>query len=189
MSALCKIDDCERGAAGRGWCKMHWARWRRHGDPLKTKTNGVDWNAKVPCSVDGCDRLTHAHLLCNMHLIRFQKHGDPSIVLPITGRPLMGLLPKWTAIHKRLSRKLGKASTYACVDCMLVAKEWSYNNADPDELYELMNGTPIAYSLDLDNYDPRCVSCHRKFDGAGAKRERTARGTFAKNRNQERKNS
>jgi hypothetical protein len=187
MAALCKIDDCERGAQARGWCKMHWARWRRNGDPLVVKVCGIDWNAKVPCGVEGCDRITHANLMCGTHLRRFQRHGDASVVLPITGRPLLGQFPKWASIHKRLSRKLGKASIYSCVDCNSPAKEWSYNNADPNELHELMSSTPVAYSLDLDNYDPRCVSCHRKFDGAGSKRERTARGTFAKNLTEGRK--
>lgn len=25
--------ECERPADARGWCKMHWRRWRKHGDP------------------------------------------------------------------------------------------------------------------------------------------------------------
>ena len=30
----CSIDDCDKKAFGRGWCKMHHNRWLRHGDPL-----------------------------------------------------------------------------------------------------------------------------------------------------------
>lgn len=31
----CAIDGCEKIAhGGRGWCPMHWKRWRVHGDPL-----------------------------------------------------------------------------------------------------------------------------------------------------------
>jgi hypothetical protein len=29
----CKIEDCDRDHYGRGWCEMHWKRWKRHGDP------------------------------------------------------------------------------------------------------------------------------------------------------------
>ena len=34
---VCSIEDCDRPAAGRGWCKMHWKRWRKSGDPLAVK--------------------------------------------------------------------------------------------------------------------------------------------------------
>ena len=29
----CSVSLCERTARARGWCKMHYDRWRRHGDP------------------------------------------------------------------------------------------------------------------------------------------------------------
>ncbi len=33
MSA-CSISDCGRGPYCRGWCKKHYDRWYKHGDPL-----------------------------------------------------------------------------------------------------------------------------------------------------------
>lgn len=30
----CCIEGCGRGAAARGWCRGHYQRWRRYGDPL-----------------------------------------------------------------------------------------------------------------------------------------------------------
>jgi HNH endonuclease len=34
MSKLCSIDGCNREHYGRGWCRLHWRRWSRHGDPM-----------------------------------------------------------------------------------------------------------------------------------------------------------
>ena len=31
----CNIDGCEKPRKARGWCNTHWARWRRHGNPLQ----------------------------------------------------------------------------------------------------------------------------------------------------------
>jgi len=29
----CSIDYCTRRRVARGWCNLHWRRWRKHGDP------------------------------------------------------------------------------------------------------------------------------------------------------------
>jgi hypothetical protein len=29
----CSVDGCDRAADVRGWCRAHYKRWRRHGDP------------------------------------------------------------------------------------------------------------------------------------------------------------
>lgn len=31
--SLCSIPGCSKPALARGWCDMHYRRWRRHGDP------------------------------------------------------------------------------------------------------------------------------------------------------------
>ena len=31
----CMIEGCERHATSRGWCGMHYSRWKRNGDPTK----------------------------------------------------------------------------------------------------------------------------------------------------------
>lgn len=35
---LCSIPDCGKPSRKRGWCTAHYARWQRHGDPLKGRT-------------------------------------------------------------------------------------------------------------------------------------------------------
>lgn len=34
MPKICLVDSCERAVVGRGLCRKHYARWKRHGDPL-----------------------------------------------------------------------------------------------------------------------------------------------------------
>jgi hypothetical protein len=42
----CSIPGCGKPVAGRGWCSMHYNRWRKHGDPLTVLPRGAPW--KVP---------------------------------------------------------------------------------------------------------------------------------------------
>jgi hypothetical protein len=32
--STCSIPGCDRKHYGRGWCRRHWKKWRRNGDPL-----------------------------------------------------------------------------------------------------------------------------------------------------------
>lgn len=32
---ICSVDECQSEQHLRGWCRKHYERWRRHGDPLK----------------------------------------------------------------------------------------------------------------------------------------------------------
>jgi hypothetical protein len=38
---ICSVPDCSKAAEKRGWCGMHYYRWRVHGDPLYTKREYV----------------------------------------------------------------------------------------------------------------------------------------------------
>ncbi len=164
----CQFEGCDRPSQARGWCKTHWARWRKHGDPSIVLKVGVDFGVKKPsCEVEGCDRPYHARGCCTKHFRRLQKHGDPLIVGEVLGRPLKGEHPSWAAVHKQLSRERGVAAEYTCVDCSQPAKEWSYDHQAVVELVDAKTGCP--YALDLDRYLPRCVPCHRRFDIAHQK--------------------
>jgi hypothetical protein len=33
IPVTCSIEGCGKSVKGRGWCAMHWRRWRKHGDP------------------------------------------------------------------------------------------------------------------------------------------------------------
>lgn len=57
-NATCSIPDCDRPTLARGWCSMHWQRWKRNGDPNivhapRDKTEAERFWAKVR-KTDGC---------------------------------------------------------------------------------------------------------------------------------------
>lgn len=72
----CAVGECERAAEKRGWCNLHYRRWRRHGDPLVVlkQPNGA---APDHCTVQGCDDPHHARGLCVTHYSRKRRSGDP----------------------------------------------------------------------------------------------------------------
>ena len=108
--ATCKIEDCSDPVSGRGWCSMHWQRWKHNGDPLIVKRRAkqaavcekpdcgepgynrglclshyreVQKAERGPCSLDGCDEPWAARGMCSMHYARFMRTGstdDPKSV-------------------------------------------------------------------------------------------------------------
>jgi len=106
---LCTIPGCGKPHRSRGWCIMHWKRWRKWEDPLKVR------EVRVGCLVDGCDRPHQSNGSCGMHAKRLKRYGDASVVLKVgrkgtplsakidmagpvpEGRPDLGPCHIWTA--------------------------------------------------------------------------------------------
>lgn len=58
--------------------------------------------------------------------------------------------PSVLGMHKRIHRKYGAAKNHKCVDCSKQAKDWSLNGD--------------YYTDKVEDYSPRCRSCHVKYD-------------------------
>lgn len=74
MAKVCSIEGCLKPVRTRGWCNMHYHRWRQHGDPnvvLKVMTDGTR-----PCSVKGCSEHVKGRGLCDTHYHRWRTYGD-----------------------------------------------------------------------------------------------------------------
>lgn len=73
----CSLDDCTSPVYGRGWCKTHWQRWYRTGDPTGIRPGRWDGYERPMCSVDGCAQPAHAKGMCSSHFCRNRRHDDP----------------------------------------------------------------------------------------------------------------
>lgn len=69
---ICSVDGCDNKTNSKGFCKMHYNRFVRHGDPNYTKYREV-------CTISGCNKKHVANGYCGMHNLRFRKYGDPNI--------------------------------------------------------------------------------------------------------------
>lgn len=73
----CSVGGCDREAKTRGWCRMHYLRWYKTGDPTKTRPGRWDGYDRPTCSVEECAQLSHAHGYCTSHYKRWERYGDP----------------------------------------------------------------------------------------------------------------
>lgn len=74
---LCSVEDCTRPVRARGYCSTHWARWRKHGDPLA----GAFQPLPALCEIAGCEKKPHTRrqgvAVCNQHWQMLHKYGAP----------------------------------------------------------------------------------------------------------------
>lgn len=66
--------------------------------------------------------------------------------------------PSALTLHKRLHRRYGKAKWHNCVDCGKQADDWSNDTG--------------KYTDKIEDYSPRCRSCHVKKDFTMKRRNR-----------------
>jgi hypothetical protein len=73
----CSIDGCENPVKGRGWCRVHYLRWYKTGNPLTIRPGRWEGYERPTCSVTDCDGPAHARGFCTIHFPRYRRHGDP----------------------------------------------------------------------------------------------------------------
>lgn len=166
----CSIEECAKPACKRGWCELHYRRWRRHGDPTIVL---VQYRGPETCTIVGCSRPHYGKTFCRLHYDRWVRLGDALAVV----RPKSKGMPEdpcdYSTAHGRVVRRRGVASTHECVDCGGPAQQWSYNKRGEFEFTDLVRGFndrlyEVTFSGNPDDYDPRCRSCHGRFDRSDA---------------------
>lgn len=149
MTKQCGVDGCTRRYRCSGYCGLHYGRMRGTGT-----TDAPPTRATV-CSIDACDRRVAAWGWCALHYYRWKRKGD------VNWQPVQRTDINYAAAHLRIIAARGSASRQKCVDCGGDAREWSYTHEDPNELCDDI-GRP--FSLDINQYVPRCRKCHRRLD-------------------------
>ena len=82
MVAECAVNGCKKPSFCRGYCNMHYSRWRRHGRPGEAKAIREKGRK---CAFVGCDSPSRWVGYCVKHASRLKKYGDPSITSIIIG--------------------------------------------------------------------------------------------------------
>lgn len=179
----CDVDGCDKPARSKKaeLCKMHYHRLYRYGT-LETSRVLVDRGEREPAirrtDLRGvrfgtlvAEEPIGEHWLCRCDCgaMRTTRIGDlrrtgDSNTCGVKANHLSDAID-YNGAHDRVKRLYGPASQHACVGCGSQARHWSYDHADPDERLSVSHPTRgIAFSLDTDHYQPRCVPCHKRFD-------------------------
>jgi hypothetical protein len=151
----CSVDACDKAVVARGWCRTHYMRWKRHGD-----VNTVKRQSGRVCSIEGCGKPHQSRGWCWTHYERWRTHGDP--LFEAEHSQWLGDAVGYAGAHERLRREQGPASSRDCVDCGAPAEHWSLKRDYRGDLKK--NDQDQIWTLDWDDYEPRCVPCHREYD-------------------------
>ena len=76
VQRTCSLEECEKPVRARGWCKMHYQRWVRHGAADYKKLLAKD----QVCKIRSCERTVGDHGgrgWCSKHYSAWADHGDP----------------------------------------------------------------------------------------------------------------
>lgn len=108
----CSVDGCNSDASteaqgARGFCRAHYSRWRRYGDPLAGRAS--PGSPPRPCAVEDCgDDASASGGYCNRHYLRFRKYGDPlGGVHDVHGMARTRLYNIWKGMRGRCGHKRG----------------------------------------------------------------------------------
>lgn len=129
---MCSIDGCGEPFHAKTWCKYHYKRAWKTGDPLtprQPRTPKADAMARRGCSVDGCESLVGsngARGFCPLHYERWKRTGKAgaagSLTMPRTGVCVMDgcgsvvLARGMCRLHRERVRRTGVA-TLSCAYC------------------------------------------------------------------------
>lgn len=158
----CGVLECEKRHHSRGLCQPHYRvlmRRLRGRGPAPTRK---------PCTQSGCEQLAKARELCDTHYRRWRAHGDPGVVLRLVGPEApawRGDVVSYETLHQFIRSSKGSARDLQCTDCPSTAQHWSYvHGCSSESLFRTARGKLWPGCRHLECYQPRCISCHHRYD-------------------------
>ena len=117
------------------------------------------------CEIENCDGEYHAKNLCKSHYNKQWMENRLGKGAVEEGAQNVKSIISYDAAHYRVRVAKGKASDYKCVDCPEQAHEWSLNE-ESEHLLIQASGHQAGrkFSTNIEDYEPRCRSCHKKYD-------------------------
>lgn len=79
----CSVGDCTDPLYCKGYCRIHYNRWRKHGDPLYV---GKPGRAAQSCTIPECGEPRRTKGLCDKHRKRLERNGDPLALKRLRGQ-------------------------------------------------------------------------------------------------------
>lgn len=113
----CSVEDCGEPHRGRGYCNLHYKRWKAHGDPLIALGNGGPRKGGGVrlCDIEECGRPHASRGLCGLHYQRWQRQGDPLVCLTNGPGNAQGWLDSDDGYRKRYVSGRGKMAEHRIV--------------------------------------------------------------------------
>jgi len=152
----CTIDDCDTHEKARGWCYRHYRLWKLYGDPNYQKPKLTDEDR---LNAHGTMMAYTAHIRLKVPICEPCRNARR--VYAGTKRPYIEELATYESIHKKLQSHRGSATAHTC-PCGKRAEEWAHIQTDQ----QVVDKRGRRYSRDIQDYEPRCVPCHRRMDRA-----------------------
>lgn len=173
MAGMCSIDGCQSPVKRLGLCYGHYMKQWRYGDAKhQPAKRGTDITGRRYGSLVALEPATRGMWLCQCDcgVTKAIRVGDLNrgSIRSCGNRlehPRKEVIT-YAAAHDRVEAHKGLARSHVCIDCGRSADHWSYDHTDPDEMHEYDGRYLLPYSTDPQHYDPRCISCHRRFDRA-----------------------
>lgn len=112
----CGVGGCDRPYLCRGWCRLHYERWRKHGDPLMGAMRR--WPANLLDSMepqpDGCIYFTG--LILSTGYGQVSRNGSPALAHRAAYELLVGPIPEGLTLDHECHNDSGCAVTdHSCL--------------------------------------------------------------------------
>lgn len=179
--ATCSLGDCDRPHYAKGYCRPHYFRWSRFGDPLAGTPIRRRKETRGTCSVKDCHRPHYCQGWCQSHYNRWKKHGDVRSDIPVESRNSRNGTCRVRGCDRPIRRRLlcnahgrrerlfgdvmahiplrevsnGKCSVPGC-ERPYSSRSWCHFHYQPFRLYKL---TPDDYDVLLARQGGGCAIC------------------------------